>query len=291
MADSDPSVRQRKPKTSTSNSNYSSDDSEPKLVKVKTVAQKGKGDSEDAYSPYVDILRVLTFLVFASCGLSYLISGGETWTWGMKNPPKYLQKNWWASQMVYIPPHFHKDYVPGLTHRLTYQRGPLYLTPDELAAYDGSDETKPIYLAINGTIYDVSANRRTYGPGGSYHFFAGCDASRAYVTGCFADDRTPDMRGADEMFLPLDDPETDRHFTAEQLREMRKKERAEAKQKVHDALKHWVDFFAKSKKYQKVGYVKLEKDWKKKTPRRKLCDAAQQGRVKRKIPGQEDGAA
>lgn len=168
------------------------------------------------------------------------------------------------------------------------QRGPLYLTPAQLSAYDGTDETKPIYLAINGTIYDVSANRRTYGPGGSYHFFAGCDASRAYVTGCFADDRTPDMRGAEEMYLPLDDPETDRHWTAEQLRELRKKERAEAKQKVHDALKHWVDFFAKSKKYRKVGYVVMEEGWKKTTPRRKLCDAAQQGRTKRKIPGRED---
>ena len=95
------------------------------------------------------------------------------------------------------------------------------------------------------------------------------------------------MRGAEEMFLPIDDPEVDRHWTAEQLRELRKKERAEAKQKVHDALKHWVDFFANSKKYHKVGYVVMEEGWKKKTPRRKLCDAAQQGRSKRKIPGQE----
>lgn len=173
-----------------------------------------------------------------------------------------------------------------LTHHL--KRGPLYLTPTELAAYDGTDESKPIYLAINGTIYDVSANRRTYGPGGSYHFFAGSDASRAYVTGCFAEDRTPDMRGAEEMYLPLDDPGTDSNWTPQQLRALKKREKEEAKQKVHDALKHWVDFFAKSPKYRMVGYVRLEPDWKKTTPRRKLCDVAQQGRVKRKVPGEEE---
>ncbi|KAJ9165077.1 Cytochrome b5 [Coniochaeta hoffmannii] len=263
MAGIESSARQRKPTATPS------DASEPELVKVPTVSPKQKVAKEDAYNPIVDIFRVLTFLFVASCGLSYLISGGETWTWGMKNPPKYLQKGWWESQW----------------------RGPLYLTPAELSAYDGTDESKPIYLAINGTIYDVSANRRTYGPGGSYHFFAGCDASRAYVTGCFAEDRTPDMRGAEEMYLPLDDPETDRYWTAEQLRELRKKERAEAKQKVQEALKHWVDFFAKSKKYRKVGYVKMEEGWKKNTPRRQLCDAAQQGRTKRKIPGREEEAA
>ncbi|OIW27723.1 cytochrome b5 [Coniochaeta ligniaria NRRL 30616] len=266
MADTEPTVRQRKPKTTANDASDSSDASEPELVKVKTVSPTHKLEKEDAYNPIVDIFRVLTFLFVASCGLSYLISGGETWTWGMKNPPKYLQKDWWESQW----------------------RGPLHLTPAQLSAYDGTDETKPIYLAINGTIYDVSANRRTYGPGGSYHFFAGRDASRAYVTGCFAEDTTPDMRGAEEMYLPLDDPEVDRHWTAEQLRELRKKERAEAKRRVHEALKHWVDFFAKSKKYRMVGYVVMEEGWKKTTPRRKLCDSAQQGRTKRKIPGQEE---
>lgn len=96
------------------------------------------------------------------------------------------------------------------------------------------------------------------------------------------------MRGVEEMFLPLDDPETDRHFSAEQLREMRARERADAKKKAHDALKHWVDFFAKSPKYKKVGYVKMEPDWKKTTPRPTLCDNAQKGRLKRVVPGQEE---
>lgn len=284
MADPSPSLRERKPKRAIGDDvTDTSDVSESELRKVKTRASARKLEKEDAYSPVLDIFRVLTFLFLASCGLSYLISGGESYTWGLKNPPKYLQKDWWASQLV-------RRHTPCINYAHTDnspQRGPLYLTPAELAAYDGTDETKPIYLAINGTIYDVSPNRRTYGPGGSYHFFAGADASRAYVTGCFADDRTPDMRGVEEMFLPIDDPETDRQFAPELLREMRAKERVEAKKKVHDALKHWVDFFGKSPKYTKVGFVKMEKDWKKNTPRPKLCDSAQQGRVKRVVPGQD----
>lgn len=71
-------------------------------TKTKTTAKKRKTteDDEDAYSPWVDILRVLSFLFFASCGVSYLVSGGETFFWGMKNPPKYLQKQYWAAQWV-----------------------------------------------------------------------------------------------------------------------------------------------------------------------------------------------
>lgn len=133
----------------------------------------------------------------------------------------------------------------------------------------------------------MSANRRTYGPGGSYHFFAGCDASRAYVTGCFAEDRTVDMRGVEEMYLPLDDPEVDAHWSREELEQMRVAELESAQRRVHEGLKHWVDFFAKSTKYQRVGYVKLPEGWLEHSPMRKLCDHAEKGRAKRKIPQKE----
>lgn len=177
---------------------------------------------------------------------------------------------------------------PKSLHYHPWQRGPIYLTPTELATFDGTDATKPIYLAINGTIYDVSANRRTYGPGGSYHYFAGCDAARAYVTGCFAEDRTADLRGAEEMFLPLDDAGVDSHWSAAQLRELKKRERAEADKKVHDALAHWVKFFSGHGKYEFVGYVKKPEGWPGTEPRRKLCEQAAKGRKKRVLPGQEE---
>lgn len=96
-----PSLRERKPKRATGDDVTDTGDiSESELRRVKTTASSKKAKSEDAYSPVLDVFRVLTFLLFASCGLSYLISGGESYTWGLKNPPKYLQKDWWASHMV-----------------------------------------------------------------------------------------------------------------------------------------------------------------------------------------------
>ncbi|KAI5303447.1 hypothetical protein KEM56_007537 [Ascosphaera pollenicola] len=51
------------------------------------------------------------------------------------------------------------------------------ITLEELAKCDGTDETRPTYLAIKGVVFDVSRNAM-YKPGGSYHLFAGKDASR-----------------------------------------------------------------------------------------------------------------
>ncbi|KAI0974749.1 putative heme binding protein [Xylaria arbuscula] len=238
------------------------EEAEADRLQKKNRTPKQKLDDDDEYSPWVDILRVISFLVFASCALSYLISGGETFTWGMKHPPKYLQTDWWKAKF----------------------RGPLYLTPAELATYDGTDETKPLYLAINGTIYDVSSNRRTYGPDGSYRYFAGVDAARSFVTGCFGDDRTADLRGVEEMFLPLDDPAIDAHWSAAELAVLKRKERADALQRAHDGLLHWVNFFENSPKYNKVGYLKRPKNWLDGEPRRPLCKAAAKGRAKRIVP-------
>lgn len=72
---------------------------------------------------------------------------------------------------------------------------PLVLTESELARYSGADDADPIYLGINGNVYDVTKKRRLYGPGGSYSFFAGADCARAFVTGCFKTDCTHDLRG------------------------------------------------------------------------------------------------
>ncbi|KAL6804643.1 cytochrome b5 [Trichoderma sp. SZMC 28013] len=247
MADSE--LRQRK-----------QPDAAEATVPAKKKPSKSKVDDEDAYSPWLDVLRVISFLFVASCALSYWISNGESFFWGMRNKPNYLRVDWWKAQW----------------------QGPIYLTPEQLAAYDGKDPSKPVYVAINGTIFDVSLGRHIYGPGGSYNYFAGCDAARAFVTGCFADDRTPDMRGVEDMFLPLDDPETDAQWTTAEMKEMKEMELIRAQRQVHDALKHWINFFGNSKKYHKVGYVKREKNWLEKQPRRELCAPAQQGRSKRK---------
>ncbi|KAH8195958.1 hypothetical protein TruAng_009878 [Truncatella angustata] len=224
--------------------------------KPKRTAKARVKSEDNDYSPWVDVLRVITFLLLASVALSYLISNGDSFSWG-KQRPKYLRTEWWKEQ---------------------------FLTPAELAAYDGSDPSTPIYLAINGTIYDVSANRRTYGPGGSYHVFAGADAARGFVTGCFAEDRTADLRGVEQMHVPADDPEVDAHFSAAELEALKGRELGEARQKVHDQLSHWVNFFARSPKYPRVGTVKREKSWLDKEPVPTLCAQAEKGRPKRKIP-------
>lgn len=284
MADTE--VRQRKSEKETETENDTTIASEKPTNK-----SKGKKDAKVEYeNPWLDVARVLTFLFVVSCGLSYLVSAGESFFWTMKVPPKYLRTEWWRSQLVryqqIILP-CHSVFNPWLTHFffLSTQNGPLYLTPEQLRAYDGSDPEKPIYLAINHTIYDVSANRKTYGPGGSYNIFAGVDASRGFVTGCFREDQTPDMRGVEEMYLPLEDPEVDgQYWTKSELKILREQEKRQADKKVYDGLKHWVDFFGNSKKYTFVGYVKRPADWLEKEPRKTLCEQAAKGRKPRKVP-------
>jgi len=86
-----------------------------------------------------------------------------------------------------------------------YFRTPLVLTPSTLAAHDGTDASKPLYVSINRTIYDVSASPHIYGPGGMYGFFGGKDASRSFVTTCFdpVNDLVPDLEGVEEIYVPL----------------------------------------------------------------------------------------
>jgi predicted heme/steroid binding protein len=44
--------------------------------------------------------------------------------------------------------------------------GSLRLTMAELAQYDGQDTSKPLYISVRGKIYDVTAGKTFYGPGG-----------------------------------------------------------------------------------------------------------------------------
>jgi predicted heme/steroid binding protein len=56
----------------------------------------------------------------------------------------------------------------------------IFLTPDELARFNGADKSLPVYVAIRGTIFDVSPRRDMYGTvGQGYNCLAGRDASRA----------------------------------------------------------------------------------------------------------------
>lgn len=61
-------------------------------------------------------------------------------------------------------------------------------TYQELSKHDGTDASAPIYVAIKGSVFDVSTKKDVYGPGGSYHVFAGKDASRVCLSSFLAFD-------------------------------------------------------------------------------------------------------
>ncbi|KAL0259661.1 hypothetical protein SLS55_005398 [Diplodia seriata] len=208
---------------------------------------------------------------------------------------------------------------------------------EQLSAYDGSDPSKPIYLALNGTIYDVTPGRHlyvspspfalypppafplpaslfpfpectektrhrpkktkpantrqhSYGPGGGYHFFAGRDAARAFVTGCFDTDLTPDLRGAEDMYIPTDVAGEDEEagLSPEDIAARDERERRAAREKVDGVIDGWAHVFsgATGKEYLAVGKVLREEGWLDRLPRRELCEKAAElrpkGRVKRK---------
>lgn len=181
----------------------------------------------------------------------------------------------------------------------------MNLTPSQLALYNGTDPSLPILLAVNGTIFDVSANPLTYGPNGAYSFFTGKDATRAFVTGCFQDDLTDDLTGVEEMYIPIDDDEEEnddeeanngggRKLTSGEKKIRREQETRQAKALVRKQVAHWENFFRNHKKYFEVGKVvkadegegtKQGRNGTKK--KRELCQAALQNRPKRKTQGQE----
>ncbi|CBX99665.1 hypothetical protein IAQ61_005083 [Plenodomus lingam] len=221
----------------------------------------------------LDILRILGGILLLSSGLSYLSTSGESMTWGYNA--------WWTRAREWK-----KLMKPQIT-----------LTDAELALYNGADPNKPIYLALNGTIYDVSSSPQTYGPGGSYHVFAGKDAARAFITGCFAEDSVPDLRGAEYTFVPLD-PEEKEGATAEDKERAKKRsklssaerknrhaqELRSARKQVRDTLEGWHALFRgdKGKPYFKVGEVRREEGWLEKLPKRELCEQARKARPVRK---------
>lgn len=167
----------------------------------------------------------------------------------------------------------------------------LKLTEEDLKAYDGTDPDKPIYLGINGIIFDVSASPAFYGPGGHYNHFVGKDATRAWVTECWDEPEqfTWRMDDVEIMFKPkwldeqlenigrgvyedgLDEiggmPQgmvsemakkaMDRFgsVTDGEKAKRRKEDQEVALAKTKETLEHWVKFFSGNAKYKQVGEV------------------------------------
>ncbi|ESO90079.1 hypothetical protein LOTGIDRAFT_77624, partial [Lottia gigantea] len=51
-------------------------------------------------------------------------------------------------------------------------------TSEEIAKFDGSDPSQPIYMGIKGVVFDVSSGKNFYGKGSSYNALVGKDSTR-----------------------------------------------------------------------------------------------------------------
>jgi hypothetical protein len=108
------------------------------------------------------------------------------------------------------------------------------ISVEDLKQYDGTDESKPVYVAVKGTVFDVSPKREMYGtfdfrfflsrslwdavltdlmvcgetaPGKGYNVFAGKDGSRGLgMSSLKPEDAVPDYSTLDDKQLKvLDD--------------------------------------------------------------------------------------
>jgi len=77
---------------------------------------------------------------------------------------------------------------------------PRNFTIKQLQYFDGkkdesSGEDKPVYLSLNGTVFDVSDGRNFYGPDGPYELFAGHECGVAMAKLSFDTNFLDDLKG------------------------------------------------------------------------------------------------
>ncbi|KAG0698848.1 cytochrome b5-like heme/steroid binding domain-containing protein [Suillus ampliporus] len=168
---------------------------EEKLAKGEEVGPEEEDPTAEHEVGFLGLMKFIVYLILFVVVAGKFFTGSFLWEYDGK----------WARLKTYWP-------NSGRLFSETY-----------LATFDGSDPTKPLYLAVDGDVFDVSSNARTYGPGGPYHHMVGVDAARSFGTGCFATHRTHDLRGLSENELR--------------------------------GVQHWKKFFAEHKTYNKVGRV------------------------------------
>ena len=104
---------------------------------------------------------------------------------------------------------------------------PTY-TRSELYEFGNGSDGKPILISLFGRVYDVSAGKKFYGPGGPYENFGGHDVTYSLSSGCRSDDC---------LFMSVEDLDD----------------------KLLKEGKRWLSFFHLHDKYPLVG--KLDTDY------------------------------
>lgn len=115
---------------------------------ARKAADKAKRDAQPKSSSPISFGKILFVILFLPLLSQFLTS---TYTFGLSPHLLPLKKAWRTSQ-----------YNP-------FKERLRYFTPTQLAKYDGSDPWSPVYVGIDGDVYDVSKNKRVYGKGGSYN--------------------------------------------------------------------------------------------------------------------------
>ena len=101
------------------------------------------------------------------------------------------------------------------------------------------------------------------------------------MTGCFGEDLTGDLRGVEEMFVPVGEDEA---RGGEEGKVRREREWRVARGRVRETVEGWRKLFdgGKGGAYFRVGRLVREEGWEERLgPVRELCEKARKGRVKR----------
>ncbi|KAG6833624.1 hypothetical protein H0H87_004251 [Tephrocybe sp. NHM501043] len=167
---------------------------EAKIARGEKVGPPEPDPTEQKEVGVLGLLKFLLYLLLFIALAGKFFTGSYTWEYESK----------WTQFKTYWP----------ANQRLFSER--------LLGEHDGRVVGRPIYLAIDGDVYDVSKGT-AYQPGGSYAILAGVDAARAFGTGCFKTHRTHDLRGL-----------TDKELSG---------------------VAHWKKFYAEHKDYVKMGRV------------------------------------
>ena len=101
--------------------------------------------------------------------------------------------------MNHIPAH-----TPGEEEGKEEPDPPRNFTTKQLAHFDGKkdeklDEIKPVYLSVNGIVFDVSEGRNFYGPDGPYEAFAGRECGVALAKMSFDKEHLDDLKGCSKL--------------------------------------------------------------------------------------------